>query len=39
MGNPTNIGKFREGEYHEECERPLTGCDFPDCRCDVSEDE
>jgi len=39
MGNPTQIGEFDGAAFHEECPRPLTGCDFPKCRCEVSRDD
>lgn len=36
--SPTN-GKYEKGDYKHDCPRPLTGCDFPSCSCDVDDNE
>jgi hypothetical protein len=25
-------------DTHEDCERPLTGCDYPHCICEVAKE-
>jgi len=39
MGNPTNTGEYDEYDYKHDCNRPLVGCDYPNCSCDVDDDE
>ena len=37
MGNPTNDGEYDDSDYKHDCPRPMTGCRYPKCSCDVDE--
>jgi len=39
MGNPTDDGMFNDGEYKHDCPKPLNGCRYPKCSCDVANDD
>ncbi|AGM11474.1 hypothetical protein M199_gp192 [Halogranum tailed virus 1] len=38
MANPSNQGDYGQYDYKHDCPRPLTGCDYPRCSCDVDDD-
>lgn len=39
MGNPTSDGIYGKHNAKHDCPRPMVGCRYPKCSCDVDEDE